>query len=130
MNSAYVPLTVHDYPYRASLYVISSQTVTHSHIPNPANFHAPEKECVPKPFWLFTCGLPPLNIPLLKRRFGPEAQPAHFERCLYTAERLCPSAKYSPDALPVKEVAFRAHARNKGDGGGMIDLTGPWIIAY
>jgi hypothetical protein len=53
---------------------------------------------------------PLLNIPLLDERFGPEAQPAHIEQRLYTEERLCPSAKYSVDALPVKEIAFPAHA--------------------
>ncbi len=53
---------------------------------------------------------PPLNTPLLERQFGPESQPADIKRYLYTEERLCLSAKYSPDALPVKEIAFSAHA--------------------
>src|SRR6266481_1719435 len=109
MNSTYVPLTVHDCPRRTNLYVNFAQTVNHGH--TPANFNVPKKECVKRPFRLFTCLLPATPpSPIMRSRLDLNHVPHTSERCVYTPEWLHAHAKYSPYALPVKQIAFRAHA--------------------
>ena len=111
MNSTYVPLTVHDYPRRTNLYVNFAQTVNHDHI-IPANFNVPKKVCVSGPFWLFTCVL--LSTPHSPIIMGSHLDLNHVrhmsKQCVYTVDWLHAHAKYSPDALPVKQITFRAQA--------------------
>jgi len=48
--------------------------------------------------------------PINKEPFGPDHVSRTSEQCVYTADWLHAHAKYSPYALPVKQIAFRAHA--------------------
>jgi hypothetical protein len=80
----------------------------------PAGFNVLKIEFVSRPFWLHTCVPPPLCISLYEEPFGTELRPGkRLKRCAHTGDWLHAHAKYSPYALPVKEVTFRAHGQQQ-----------------
>ena len=106
MSSTYVSSTVHDNPRRTNLYVNFVQTIHYDH--TPAHFSVPHLECVLIPFRLFSCVLPILYLPDDEALFMHRLRKSHILIINSIAE-FNAHAKYSPDALPVKEIAFHTH---------------------
>jgi len=111
MNSAYVPLTVHDYPRRANLYVNFAQTVNHD--PPPNLQHPNERMCVE--IILAAHLRPALHsaFPYMRSRLVLNHVRHTSEQCIYTTDWLHAHAKYSSDALPVKQITFPARRETK-----------------
>ena len=109
MNSAYVSLTVHDSPHRTNHYVNLAQTLSHDHI------HL--RKLLRPIYRMYIETVLAIHLrPALHSDFHYVGRldlnhiPHTPELCLYTADWLHAHAKYSPYALPVKQIAFCAHA--------------------
>ena len=109
MNSAYVPLTVHDYPRRANLYVNFTQIVHHD--------HTPQLQLLKERMYVETILATHLHhalhsaFPYIyygEEPFGPESGPTHVRTVRLHCDWVHAHAKYSSDALPVKQITFPA----------------------
>jgi len=78
--------------------------------PPPQSSTFQKKEYVSKPCGYSLASYPPLRIPRIRSRLELSHARHTSEPCVCIGDWLHAHAKYSSDALPVKQIAFRAQA--------------------
>ena len=128
MNSAYVPLTVHDYSRKTSLSVNSTQTATHNQISTHVN--ALEKEWLTRTFRIFTCV--PFSIPSPRESLSrPTSHTMQANQCGYIVGimhmlTIVHMLYLSSNSL----FMHRWRDQNEENSGGMTRLTDRGYITY